>query len=221
MSRPLGVLVAAARVNLPPIMRPTLCRLFGGLFLLVVGLSSTVPAGATTIEPPTFSQLVANAERVVHARVAGVRYQPDVHEGREFVRTVVSFEVIESLDGQAPGERFELRFLGGEWGGRRLEIDGMPTFVTGTETVVFVTGNGRRACPLVGWNHGRFMVDRSVGNSTARVLRSDGRPLVRTEEVRLPLGQAAQTADGSSAAMSVRQLLDAVRTERQRRADDV
>ena len=130
-------------------------RLFLRLFVAALASLATVPVRAMSVLPPTFAELVAEAEFVVRGVVTDVRTEEfDSPDGRG-VRTLVTLRVERALKG-APGETVTLSMLGGTSGRRTLTIPGMPQFRVGQRELVFVAQNGRVFCPLVRIGHGRY-----------------------------------------------------------------
>ncbi|MCF3652187.1 hypothetical protein [Synoicihabitans lomoniglobus] len=142
---------------------------------------------ATTIVPPDFAQLVDESHQIVRATVESVRSYPDTYEGRALIRTEVILQIHESLRGDPVASKMSLHYLGGEYDGRVMQVDAMPTFTVGKEMVLFVEGGPRKVCPLVGWSHGQFRVQRESATGEARVVRADGSPLTGPSGVSAPL----------------------------------
>lgn len=74
--------------------------------------------------------------------------------------TFVTYEIDEVLHGRSSSRRLTLRFLGGWSGqsGRIMLVPHAPLFKIGDRDVVFVSGNGEVACPLVACFLGRFRI---------------------------------------------------------------
>jgi hypothetical protein len=68
-----------------------------------------------------------------------------------------------------------LRLDGGELGnGKVLVVHGIPEFFEGQKVVLFVKGNGRSICPLVGWEQGMLRVAQDEKTGQEIVLTSQG-----------------------------------------------
>lgn len=156
---------------------------------------------ATTVVPPTFEQLVGQAEFVVRAEVHDVRCEESLRNGHAVIHTYVTIEVLRSLKGQAPAV-MELRVLGGTVGGRTLHVPGVPRFVPGERCLLFIENNGRQFCPLVAIMHGRYRVERRAADGVELVRRDNGAPLRSPADVSLPMG-AAIPALAPGAAMTL------------------
>ncbi len=64
-----------------------------------------------------------------------------------------------------------------------MEVPEMPRFELGQKAVLFVVGNGKQFCPLVGVTQGRFHVvkDQTIGRE--RIFTDDRSPVVDTAEL--------------------------------------
>ncbi len=198
--------------------RPPGARLRGWITCFLVFWTVCSSVLATTVVPPSFAELSRDADQIVHGKVLGVRAYREEYQGRPVIRTAVKIEVIESVDGYHRGETFDLRLLGGQVGDQALRVDGMPRFRKDEEVVLFMRGNGRHACPLVGWRYGQFKVNRADGAEGGRVLRADGSPLAGVTNLQRKLGetdhrQSARVA-GASEGLKVDEFLALVRRER-------
>jgi hypothetical protein len=155
---------------------------------------------ATTVVPPTFRQLVAQAELIVRAEVRAVRCEETQRNGGSVIHTYVKIGVLRALKGDAPAE-LELRILGGTVGDRTLHVAGVPRFVPGEKCLLFIENNGEQFCPLVAIMYGRYRVERRASDGVEMVRRDNGAPLRTAEEVSLPL-HAALPALASGAAQN-------------------
>jgi len=156
------------------------CAFAGAVVLMVHG------ALATTVVPPTFEQLVSQAELVVRAEVRALRCEETLREGRPVIHTYVTIDVLRALKGDAPA-RLELRLLGGTVGERTLHVPGVPRFVPGERCLLFIENNGRQFCPLVAIMHGRYRVERRGADGAEIVRRDNGAPLRSPADVALPM----------------------------------
>lgn len=151
-------------------------------FLCVVGVIGAATSQALTVSPPSFAELVAEAETIVRAETLGSRCEwRETSRGRVIV-TVVRLRVESTLKGDTVGE-FELRHLGGQIGEDRMEIAGVPQFGAGDRDFLFIAGNGKTLCPLVAVPYGRYPVVRLADKGEEFVARADGSPLTSTAQV--------------------------------------
>ncbi len=171
-------------------------------------LAALVPAlFATSVVPPSFPELVAEADAIYSGRVTAVEARKlTAPDGSPLIKTFVTFAVERVLKGAAR-ESVTLELLGGQIGDDRLRIQGMPVFAVGDRDFVFVQRNGIQYCPLVALGHGRYRVLRDQASGRDYVARDNRRPLAATSDVELPLhglpaGVAPARAAAPAAALS-------------------
>jgi hypothetical protein len=145
-----------------------------------------VVARATTVIPPTFPELVAEAETIVRGTVVAVRSEEfDSPQGRA-IRSFVTLRVERMLKG-TPAPTVVLNILGGTQAGRTLRIPGVPEFRVGDRQIVFIADNGRVFCPLIALGHGRYHVRVDATTGREFIARDNGVPMHSTDEIPLPL----------------------------------
>jgi hypothetical protein len=173
--------------------------------VLAALLCPAAPATATTVIEKDLSQLSAEADLVFVGRVAAVesRWRD---EGRKAVETVVTFDVLESLYGDAPAQ-VKLPFAGGEVDGLREVVAGLPQFTVGEQVVVFATEHPGIS-PIVGFHQGCFRVVE--GPAGPVVLNAENAPVTAVQGRNLALGKADQD---TSQAMPLDRFLDGVRQQ--------
>lgn len=138
------------------------------------------------------------AELVFEGVVTDIQYRTSVAttpDQPELPHTYVTFQIerlhLGSVD---TGNTVTLRFLGGfAEDGSYLDISGIPTFEMGDREILFVRQNGRKACPLVGWEQGRFRVVRG------QVFHSQGEELYMGRDGSLHFGPAGLELSGARA----------------------
>jgi hypothetical protein len=189
-------------------------RRFVALVSAALFLAQSV--GATTVVPPTFRQLVTQAEFIVRAEVRAVRCEETPRNGGWVIHTYVSIAVLRSLKGDAP-EVMELRVLGGTVGEHTLHVAGVPRFVPGEKCLLFIEHNGEQFCPLVAIMYGRYRVERRAGDGVEVVRRDNGAPLRMADDVALPMSAslpalAAGAAQGG-AGMTLAEFETSIATE--------
>lgn len=150
--------------------RPTYFSLFAGL---VASLSSM---HATTVIPPTFDQLVQQAEVIFQGTVTNVRSVWEGEGAQRHIDTYVTFQVQESVKGNA-GASYTIRMLGGTVGDETMEVTDTPKFNVGDRDILFVEHNNEQFVPLVGIKHGRFHVQRDEQTGRDVVLNGEGEPV--------------------------------------------
>ena len=131
-------------------------------FVLLVSATLALIAAtqATTVIPPTFEQLVDQAETIFQGKVTNVRSIWAGEGAQRHIESYITFQIEESLKG-TPGESYTLQILGGTVDGETMEVTDSPKFVVGGRDILFVEHNGEQFVPLVGINHGRFHIQRN------------------------------------------------------------
>ncbi|MCC7416151.1 MAG: hypothetical protein IT176_03345 [Acidobacteria bacterium] len=142
--------------------------------------SICLSAGATSVLPVSFADLVARADVIFVGDVVDVRPFPVQTSGGAVIRTRVVFRVTDPIFGAGSGyETFD--FLGGEWGGLSLTVADMPAFAIGDRRIVFA----RRAPsinPIVGFTQGLLRIGRDAAG-VDRVYTLDRVPLAGPEGI--------------------------------------
>jgi hypothetical protein len=153
----------------------------------VFALTCLGVARATSVVPPSFPELVSEAQVIVRARVESVRCAwVETPQGRA-IKTFVTLAVQKRLKGEAPAE-IVLQLLGGEIDGQGMRVEGMPRFAVGRTEILFIADNGVQFCPLVGMMHGRYHVQTEPATGRDYVARDDGVPLENEQQVQVPQG---------------------------------
>lgn len=138
---------------------------------------SALVARATSVEPPTFDELVNQSDYIVQAVVTSVTpYQRTMPNGHQTIYSRVELQVKESIAGKPPAS-VVLEVLGGKLGDRELAIEGAPKFRVGEEGVFFVQGNGTQIFPLVRMMHGLYRVEKDPVSQREYLTRSNGAAL--------------------------------------------
>jgi len=191
------------------------------LFLVTLGLAPGVRA--TSVVPPSFPELVAEADAIYRGRVTAVQARrvdrPD-GEGT-VIKTFVTLVVERVLKGPERND-VTLEFLGGTVGEETMSVSGMPKFNLGAREIVFVQKNGVQFCPLVGLMHGRYRVVRDEATAREHVARDNGAPLTDTSEVEMPIAtlpgpvRAATAANASANALTPAAFESSITNEVQR-----
>jgi hypothetical protein len=139
-------------MNAHPRMKP----LRSLLLMLCAGLTLAT-VRATTVVPPTFDQLVTNAELIFEGTVIDARSQWAGEGAERHIVTHVTFTIDDAIKG-APGKNYTIQMLGGTIDGETIEVADTPRFKVGDRDILFVEHNGTQFVPLVGIMHGRFHV---------------------------------------------------------------
>lgn len=159
---------------------------FQGLLGVMLCLVGTRAARATSVIPPTFPELVAEAEEIVRGRVTDIAVRrSSAPDGTPVIKTHVTFTVERTLKGPERQE-ITLELLGGTIGDESLVVTGLPRFEIGSTDYLFVERNGVQFCPLVAVRHGRYRLLRDTGGREF-VARDNAVPLNDVGEVVLTL----------------------------------
>ena len=145
------------------------------LVLLAAALILEMPSvRATTVVRMTFSEVVGAADVIAVGTVSSIEQIWDAEQEMPF--TAVTFSDLEVLKGEVDSTELTLRFLGGPApDGLTLVVAGMPQFAARDRAVLFSTGNGVQACPLVGWWQGLYRVVFDAGRDVFTVADHVGR----------------------------------------------
>jgi hypothetical protein len=178
-----------------PRRRPTF-RLGALVIGGVIALSLTVrSADATTVTSMTAASQASAADRIFVGTVTDVTSRPNANAPKYF-ETVVRFSLEESVAGSVPAT-VEVTLSGGEIGGVRQQIGGMPEFQVGEHCVVLLEPDQtpRLTSPFVGFNQGVYRV---IGNDRASAVVRDwqGKPLAGVDTAAARDGAAGPTLDG-------------------------
>jgi hypothetical protein len=124
-------------------------------------------ASATTLQSITEDEQIQAAQTIFRGRADQIDAAREATSHGNPIVTTVRFTPLAVYKGSVPGP-LSLRFLGGKVGDLEMKVDGMPEFLVGGEYILFVSGEGNRACPVVGWSAGSLKVDRR-NNSAGEV----------------------------------------------------
>ena len=140
---------------------------------LIVSLSSI---RATMVIPPTFDQLVGQAEIIFQGTVTDVRSVWEGEGAQRHIDTYITFQIDNSLKGN-PGRSYTIRVLGGTVGEDTMEVTCAPKFQVGDKQILFVEHNGQQFVPLVGIMHGQLRIERDQQTGREFIATHDGDPL--------------------------------------------
>jgi hypothetical protein len=172
-------------------MKPLRSLLLAGLITLSGAIVS-----ATTVIPPTFDQLVGQAELIFQGTVTNVQSQW-IGTGKDrHIQTYVTLKVDDQVKGNA-GNSYTLSMLGGTVGDETMEVTDAPRFKIGDRDFLFVEHNGTQFIPLVGIMHGRFRVQRDQVTGREIIATNDGAPLVDVNQLGTDEHAATASAAGT------------------------
>jgi hypothetical protein len=149
-------------------------------FLLLSCLAfSLATIRATTVIPPTFDQLVTNAEMIFEGTVTELRSQWTGEGNERHIVTYVTFKIEDPIKG-ALGADYTIRMFGGTVDGHTMEATDTPRFKVGDRDILFVEHNGTQFVPLVGIMHGRFHVQQDQATARESIAKDNGAQLADT-----------------------------------------
>jgi hypothetical protein len=176
----------------PPFPKPVLHPPLKSVALFVVALALAASAArATTVVPPSFEQLVGQADYIVRATVKSVTAEWRSEGANRHIITKVELNIEEVISGTPP-QPLVLEMLGGKMGNQEMRVEGAPKFNVGDEDILFVRGNGKQYTPLVALMHGRYPILHDAATGRAYVAREGRTPLYSEQEVSQPLESATQ-----------------------------
>src|SRR5215470_7217151 len=131
---------------------------------------------ATTVIPPTFDQLVNQAELIFQGTCTDVKSVWAGQGGERHIETYVTFQVADNVKGDA-GASYTIRMLGGTVGDETMLVTDTPKFRVGDNEILFVEHNFDQFVPLVGITNGRFHVQHDEETGRDVVVNSEGEPV--------------------------------------------
>lgn len=172
-------------------------------------LAVSALAGASTLLRVSVDELTQRAEFVFEGEVVSVQAQRSGARG--MISTFVTFNVIDTIKGSASAESIngnastnsfasiELKFLGGNLEGERLEVNGSRIPELGERGVYFVESLTQDLInPLLGWSQGQYLIQTEDG--VEQVTSVNARPIVSVAAPRSAAAAASGPATARSAA---------------------
>lgn len=155
----------------------------------ILSWSVAAGAGASSVVPLGFEDIVGQARSIVRAEVVDVRTErPPDRPGR--IDTIVTFRIERVFKGAPDRALVALRFLGGAVGDEALEVAGMPRFARGDRDVLCLDEEAGVISPVVGLMQGRFRVRRGP-EGVEYVTLHDGTAFATTAQVLQPVRASA------------------------------
>jgi hypothetical protein len=148
-------------------------KMLRALLLLTSLLLAFPAARATTVIPPTFDELVTNAEMIFEGTVTAMRSEWTGQGADRHIVTYVTFKIEDPIKG-ALGADYTIRMFGGTVDGQTVEVTDAPRFKTGDRDILFVEHNGTQFIPLVGIMHGRFHVQADPNGANEKIAKDNG-----------------------------------------------
>lgn len=159
--------------------------------IVVIGFALTVRAGAVTVAPLSFDELVNASTTVVYGRVSDVR--GEWSEDRRRIDSFVTIEVFGRYKG-TPGETLTFTVPGGQVGRYRNLVPGAPSFTPGDRAVLFLTSRGPRLPITTGFTQGIYRVTldaRGAAVVLPPAIDTADRRIVRGDVLRKPVPLAS------------------------------
>ena len=181
---------------------------FKQLIAAICAAAALQTAHATTVIPPSFDELVGQAQVIFEGTVTDTKSQWAGEGASRRIVTYVTFKVDEAIKGDA-GASYTLRMLGGTVDGQTMEVTDSPKFKVGDRDIVFVENNGSQFIPLVGIMHGRFRVQKDKATGREVVMSNAGHAVENVAMLGKDDGHAHGkhgTTQGSDAAETARSL---------------
>ena len=168
---------------------------------------------ATTVIPPTFEQLVQQAELIFQGSVTDVRSIWEGEGAQRHIETYVTFQIADNVKGDASNS-YTIRMLGGTVGDETMLVTDAPKFKVGDRDILFIEHNYDQFVPLVGIGHGRFHVQHDEETSRDIVVNDEGEPVRDVTK----LGREEESVSAADA-ISPEQLKSAVKNQLKAQAD--
>ena len=160
-------------------------------------LAVSALAGASTLLRVSVDELTQRAEFVFEGEVVSVQAQRSGARG--MISTFVTFNVIDTIKGSASVESIELKFLGGNLEGERLEVNGSRIPELGERGVYFVESLTQDLInPLLGWSQGQYLIQTEDG--VEQVTSVNARPIVSVATPSAATAEASGPTTARSAA---------------------
>jgi hypothetical protein len=156
----------------------------------------TSVASATVLVPADLSEIVGGSEVIAYARIVDVR--PQWADGRRWIDSVVTADVVTYLKGGSTPDTLTFKVPGGRLGRYRSVFVGAPVFTRGEEAVLFLKNREGDVPDVFGLSQGVFRVrvdaltgQRMVVPPVTADAGETPRPLKRGSIDRRPLELAA------------------------------
>ncbi len=141
-----------------------ICQVLGILVILTLTASSSF---ATLSFSLSTAEMTKDADEIVVGQVTNI--ESTWEDGGKKIYSYVEVEVSESLKG-VEAQKVLIRQLGGEVGEIGQRVEGLSTFDSGEEILVFLKENSAGELEVVGMSQGKYQVltDRASGTRTVQ-----------------------------------------------------
>ncbi|MEM7481260.1 MAG: hypothetical protein AAF481_08810 [Acidobacteriota bacterium] len=163
-----------------------------GLLVLLIAATSSQ---ATTLVRQSLGEQIDRAELIFEGSVVHIETVVTSKTGYPF--TLVTFEVDRTYKGERPTTgQLTLRFTGGDTDDIFAYIPSVPRFALGGRHLLFVAGNTKALCPLVGWSQGKLDFRQHPESGAALLVDHDGWPVTGIADDDWMRADQALAADG-------------------------
>ena len=145
------------------------CLLFFGLLCVAAGR-----AGGAILIPKDFQDLAREADVVFAGTVTDIYSEWDGEAYHSKIHTYVTFTDLKIIAGDYTDRSIEVRLLGGEIDDIGVEYSGVPKFRLGDKNIIFLSGNFKALCPIVGWSQGIYRVVTDLDTGEEILFSHDG-----------------------------------------------
>ncbi|MCH7671768.1 MAG: hypothetical protein IIC59_12275 [Proteobacteria bacterium] len=125
-------------------------------------------------------KLTADAEFIFEGEVVLTETRQDSNS--RIISTYVTFNVIDVMKGDYDAASIELKFMGGVFDGRIMQVSGLKIPQLGEQGIYFVESTSRDLInPLLGWSQGHFII--IVDDGERRISTADNKPVTEVQSV--------------------------------------
>lgn len=157
----------------------TKVRILPNLIGLLLALVASL-ANSTTLLSMDIDRVAQDAEFIFEGEVMLTEARQD--SGSGIISTYVTFTIIDVVKGDYDAESIELKFMGGVFNGRIVEVSGLTIPEPGEKGIYFVESTSRDLVnPLLGWSQGHFIIKDD--NGERRISTVDDIPVTDVQAV--------------------------------------
>ena len=139
-------------------------------YLLFISISYT---HAASVRHVTLDEMLQQCQFVFEGKVLALEAREN---SQKRIHTYVTFEILDVIKGEYPGDTLTLSFLGGTVGDVTMGVSDMKVPQVGERGIYFVESLERsQVHPLYGWSQGHFLVQPD-GTGMDRVMTSNKQP---------------------------------------------
>ncbi len=141
-------------------------KILGGLLCVLALCAGVMTASATTMMYYGTQKLLTDCAFVVQGRVISSEcaYHDDLHGGAHHeIYTFTTIEIDRAWGAANPGATIVIEEIGGRVGTRHSIVAGIPRFMVGDETLLFIERRPDRHLKTCGMFLGAFRVEQAAG----------------------------------------------------------